>query len=236
MSDFPSTYPDSVALDRVVLGDKVTEFVIGAILNGEYRPGDRVVASTLARRLGVSQAPVREAMRELVMRGFLENQPFKGTTVRSFSDKELREVYAVRAALESLAARLAAELWTDEDLAALRGIIADMVRAGHEGDAAEMVRLDNSFHDKILQIAGNGLLYQLWQTLQFGYWTAITTRLSSLDLEVLARRHEIVLAEIASRDPVRAAEAMKHHIEDVNPLPAARRLARDAAALPEQRG
>jgi DNA-binding GntR family transcriptional regulator len=222
-SQVSPAYADSGTFGRVVLGDKVTEFVIKAIMNGEYQPGDRVVASTLGRRLGVSQAPVREAMRELVLRGFLDSQPFKGTTVRSFSDKELSEVYTVRSALESLAARLAAELLTDEDQEILRGITEEMVRAGQEGDAVRMIRLDNRFHETILQIAENSLLYQLWQTLQFGYWTAITTRLSSLDLEKLARRHEVVLAEIATRDPVRAAEAMKHHIEDLNPLSGRRR-------------
>jgi len=218
---YPPTHADSATFSRVVLGDRVAEFVIDAIMNGEYQPGDRVIASALGKRLGVSQAPVREAMRELVMRGFLESEPFKGTTVRSFSDKELREVYAVRGALESLAARLAAELLADEDLEVLRGMIEEMVRAGREGDAVRMIRLDNRFHETILQIADNGLLYQLWQTLQFGYWTAITTRRSSLDLERLAQRHYVVLAEIATRDPARAAEAMKHHIEDLN-LPPAR--------------
>lgn len=219
------TPPDSAAFGRVVLGDKVTEFVIEAIMNGEYRPGDRVVASALGRRLGVSQAPVREAMRELVMRGFLESQPFRGTTVRSFSDKELREVYTVRGALESLAARLATENLTDEDLEVLRGIIEEMVHAGQEGDAIQMIRLDNRFHETILHMADNSLLYQVWQTLQFGYWTAISTRRSTLDLEKLARRHEIVLAEIATRDPARAAEAMKHHIEDLG-LPLAKQETR----------
>lgn len=220
------TPPDSATFGRVVLGDQVTEYVIEAIMNGEFRPGDRINASALGRRLGVSQAPVREAMRELVMRGFLESQPFKGTTVRSFSDKELREVYTVRAALESLAARLATENLTEEDLEALQGIIEEMVRAGQEGDAIQMIRLDNRFHETILQIADNGLLYQLWQTLQCGYWTAISTRRSTLDLEKLARRHEIVLAEIATRDPARAAEAMKHHIEDLSMPPLKRETRR----------
>jgi DNA-binding GntR family transcriptional regulator len=210
----PPDYPDNGTLSRVVLGDQVTEFVIEAIMNGEYRPGDRVVASALGKRLGVSQAPVREAMRELVQRGFLESQPFKGTSVRSFSDKELREVYTVRAALESLATRLATELVTDQDLEILRNIIDEMVHAAREGDTIRMIQLDNRFHQKVLQVADNSLLYQLWQNLQTGYWTAISTRRSSLDLEKLARRHEVVLAEIASRDPARAADAMKHHIED----------------------
>jgi DNA-binding GntR family transcriptional regulator len=224
----PAAQSERATLDRFVLGDKVTEFVIEAIMNGEYQPGDRVVASALGKRLGVSQAPIREAIRELVSRGFLENQPFKGTTVRNFSDKELREVYAVRSALESLAARLAAELLTDEDLEALRSIVDEMVSAGREGDRLQMIQWDNRFHEAIVQIADNGLLYQLWQRLQFGYWTAVTTRLSNMDLEELALRHEAVLVEIASRDPSRAAEAMKHHIEDLSLLLPGRNTGHDA--------
>ncbi len=211
--------PENGALSRVVLGDRVKEFVIEAIMNGEYLPGDRVVASSLAKRLGVSQAPVREAIRDLVLLGFLENEAFKGTSVRSFSAKELREVYTVRAALESLAARLAAEVLTDGDVDKLHTTLDDMIRAAREQDMERMIRLDNRFHRTILRIADNSVLYQLWQTLQFGYWTIVTTRRSSLDLEQLARRHEILLQEIASRDPVRAAEAMKRHIEDLGQPP-----------------
>lgn len=81
------------ALGRIVLGDQVKEYVIEAIMSGEFQPGDRVVASSLARQLGVSQAPVREAIRDLVLLGFLQAKPFKGTSVRSFTPKELYEVY-----------------------------------------------------------------------------------------------------------------------------------------------
>lgn len=215
----PSPEPENGALPRVVLGDRVKEYVIDAIMNGEYLPGDRVVASSLAKRLGVSQAPVREAIRDLVLLGFLENEAFKGTSVRSFTAKELREVYTVRAALESLAARLAATVITDEDVARLQAILVEMIRAAQEKDMERMIRLDNHFHRTIFKIADNGVLYQLWQTLQFGYWTIVTTRRSTMDLEQLARRHEILLQEIASRNPARAAEAMKHHIEDLGQPP-----------------
>lgn len=208
------------ALGRVVLGDQVKEYVIEAIMSGEFQPGDRVVASSLARRLGVSQAPVREAIRDLVLLGFLENEAFKGTSVRSFSPKELYEVYTVRAALESLAARLAAERLTPGDVQALQDTLEQMIRAAQEQDEAGMVRLDNRFHETILQVADNQLLYQLWQTLQFGYWTIVTTRSSSYDLEELARRHEALLEALVSRDPQQAAVAMQHHIEDLGKPPA----------------
>ncbi len=207
------------ALGRVVLGDQVKEYVIEAIMSGEFEPGDRVVASSLARRLGVSQAPVREAIRDLVLLGFLENRAFKGTSVRSFSPKELYEVYTVRAALESLAARLAVERLTEEDVQALQDTLEEMIRAAQEQDEEQMVRLDNRFHETIMQVSDNQLLYQLWQTLQFGFWTIVTARSSSYNLEELARRHETLLAAIASRDPQKAATAMQYHIEDLGKPP-----------------
>ena len=210
---------DEGLLPRVVLGDQIKEYVIEAILNGEFKAGDRIVASTLARRLGVSQAPVREAIRDLVLLGFLETQPFKGTSVRSFSPKELYEVYTVRAALESLAARLAATNLTDDDVQALRQKLDEMIQAAQAQDGQRMARLDNEFHATIMKISDNKLLCQLWQNLQFGYWTIVTTRMSSYDLEELARRHETLLEALSSHDPQLAADAMQHHIEDLGRPP-----------------
>jgi DNA-binding GntR family transcriptional regulator len=210
---------DEGMLSRVGFGDQIKEFVIEAILNGEFKAGDRIVASALARRLGVSQAPVREAIRDLVLLGFLESEPFKGTSVRSFSRKELNEVYTVRAALESLAARLAATNLTAEDVQALRHNLDEMIHAAQEQDGKRMARLDNKFHATIMQISDNRLLYHLWQNLQFGYWTIVTTRMSSYNLEELARRHETLLEALRSRDPGQAAIAMQHHIEDLGKPP-----------------
>lgn len=206
-------------LPRVVLSDLVKEYVVEAIMNGEFKPGDRIVESALARRLGVSQAPVREAIRDLVLMGFLETEPYKGTSVRSFTPEELWEVYTVRAALESLAARLAAENLQEEDVEVLSEILEAMVQAGHNQDIDTMTRLDNQFHETILQIAGNKILYQLWQTLKFGYWTIVTARKSTFDLEVLARRHQELLETLKTRDPAKAARAMQRHIEDLGKPP-----------------
>lgn len=215
----PDARQEHSVLPRVVLSDQVKQYVIEAIVNGEFTAGDRVVASSLARRLGVSQAPVREAIRDLVLLGFLENEAFRGTSVRSFSPKELYEVYAVRAALESLAARTAATRLNEDDIQALQETLDEMIRAAQAQDEERMTRLDNEFHEAILRISDNGLLYQLWQTLQFGYWTIVTTRISSMDLEELARRHETLLAALETRDPQKAGLAMQHHIEDLGKPP-----------------
>ena len=206
-------------LPRVVLSDRVKEYIVDAVLNGDLKPGERIVESSLARQLGVSQAPVREAIRDLVLLGFLETQPYKGTSVRSFTPEELWETYAVRAALESLAARLAATHLTNEDVRALQDILDAMMLAARRQDRDELVELDNRFHEKILQISRNRTLYQIWKTLQFGTWTIVTYRKSSYDPAYLAARHEELLKALKSRDPEKAMHVMQHHIEDMGKPP-----------------
>jgi DNA-binding GntR family transcriptional regulator len=215
----PNSEENGAQLTRVVLSDQVKAFIIDAITGGDFKPGDRIVESALARQLGVSQAPVREAIRDLARMGFLETEPYRGTSVRSFTPGELWEVYTVRAALEALSARLAAARLNDDDVDTLERILDQMVDAGRRQDLDRMTELDNDFHETILQIAGNSLLYQLWQTLQFGYWTIVTAKMSTFDLEHLAARHEELLDALKTRDPQRAMDAMRRHIEDLGKPP-----------------
>jgi DNA-binding GntR family transcriptional regulator len=202
-------------LNRTVLSHQVREFITDGILTGRIEPGERIIESAIANDLGVSQAPVREAIRELVAMGFLENEPFKGTFVRKFTPDELNEVYTVRAALESLGARQAASRITEQDGATLRDILDKMVAAAQEEDLQEMVRLNNEFHETIIKISGNKMLLQLWKSLQFGQWTILTTLRSQLELEFLAQRHEPLIEALLTRDSDTASEAMRNHIEEL---------------------
>lgn len=206
-------------IPRIVLSDRVKEFIVEAVLSGELKPGERIVESSMARELGVSQAPVREAIRDLVLLGFLESQPYKGTSVRSFTPEELWETYTVRAALESLAARLAATHLTGDDIEALQCILDEMMEAANRQDLDRLLQLDNHFHETILQISRNKTLYQLWKTLQYGTWSIVTYRMSSYDPAYLAARHQDLLDALKSRDPEKAMHAMQHHIEDMGKPP-----------------
>jgi DNA-binding GntR family transcriptional regulator len=209
---------DQTTLSRKMLSDQVKEYIIAAILNGTYPAGTRIIESALAKQLGVSQGPVREAIRGLVVMGFLINEPYKGTTVRTFTAQELHEVYSVRAALESLAGRLAALHITEDDLATLRGILDEMITAAQHNEIHLMVQNNNLFRNTILKISGNQLLYDLYHTLQFADWTIFSTSNLSLDLEFLAKRHETILNALATRDPEIAAAAMRDHIEELDTL------------------
>ena len=202
---------------RTVLREQVKEHIVNAILNGEIEQGERVVESSLARELGISQGPVREAIRDLVMMGFLETVPYKGATVRVFSTQDFYEIYTVRAALESLAARQASHRFTEDDMNDLRRVLDEMIAAARREDLHETVRQNNRFHELILLISGNSMLHQLWKTLQFWQWTSFSAKHSAKSLEELALRHEILLEALQSRDPAIAMNAMRQHIEQLGP-------------------
>ena len=86
------------AVTRTVLREQVKELLLERILVGVYRPGDRLVETRIAQELGTSQAPVREALRDLELLRFVESEPFRGARVREVSAEELAEIYPVRAA------------------------------------------------------------------------------------------------------------------------------------------
>ncbi|HSJ52640.1 MAG TPA: GntR family transcriptional regulator [Anaerolineae bacterium] len=218
-----SFYSDSEAenkhVPRVVLSDRVKQYIVEAVLSGELKPGDRIVENAMARLLGVSQAPVREAIRDLVLLGFLKTEPYKGTSVRSFTPEELWETYTVRAALEALATRLAAPRLTEDDVATLQRILDAMLEAARHQDRDRLVYLDNAFHEAILKFSRNQTLYQLWKSLQYGIWSIVTYRKSTLDPEYLAARHGELLEALKSGDPERATRVMQNHIEEMGTPP-----------------
>ena len=95
-------------ISRTVLREQVKDVLLQRIVSGELQPGERLVETRIAQELGTSQAPVREALRDLELLRLVESEPFRGARVRSLGDEELVEIYPVRAVLEELAAKLAA--------------------------------------------------------------------------------------------------------------------------------
>src|SRR3981081_2451928 len=130
---------------RTVLREEVKNVLLERILSGHYAPGERLVETRIAQELGVSQAPVREALRDLESVRFVETVPFRGARVRAISDAELIEVYPIRGALEEVAAREAAKR-LQGDVSALEEELQAMARAR---DLREQVEHDVRFHQLI---------------------------------------------------------------------------------------
>src|SRR3954453_16504089 len=121
--------PGPDALTRSVLADQVKERLLESILDGSYPPDSRIVETAVAKELGTSQAPVREALRGLEALGIVEIAPFRGARVRRLDPQELLEAYVVRSAIEVLGARLAMPRLTADDVAGLVAIGEALQRA-----------------------------------------------------------------------------------------------------------
>ena len=134
------------AISRSVLSDAVKDRLLEAILDGRYPPGSRIVETRVARELGTSQAPVREALRDLEALGVVEITAFRGARVRRPSTDELLEAYVVRAELEALAVRLALPRLADADLAGSRSTWTTCCAAADAGDTVAEAPADAAFH------------------------------------------------------------------------------------------
>lgn len=202
-------------INKTVLSDQVKQYILDAIERGELQPGERLVESQLARQLRISQAPVREAIRDLVSSGFLEREPHKGTMVRLLTEKDMQEIYNVRAVLDALAAEEATPRITEEDLQELQMTVDKMLQMAQAGDYLAAARYDWQFHVQIVALSGNSLLQRIYDNLQLGQYILITMRRSSISLEQLAARHQAVIEALATRDPAIARRAMLQHIVEL---------------------
>lgn len=144
-----------IASARVV--DVVRDQLRSAILAGDIAPGSRLSVPELARQLGVSRSPVREAVLLLVGEGLAVEQSRRGVEVARLELADVLELYELRTSLESLAARHAAERMTSTDLAALRGVL-DAQGAAAVGDARSFRELDHRFHEIVSRTCGNARL------------------------------------------------------------------------------
>ena len=200
------------AISRTVLREQVKDVLLQRIVSGELEPGDRLVETRIAQELGTSQAPVREALRDLELLRLVESEPFRGSRVRGFGEKELIEVYPVRASLEELAARLAAEN-LDGNVSALEAEYETMRVAARRGDINALVRHDIAFHRLIVEGADNSVLEQCWKSL--GVEGRITLSLYGDYMEPgeVAERHLPVLDAIRSQNPSAAGREARKHVE-----------------------
>ncbi|GIF00396.1 GntR family transcriptional regulator [Paractinoplanes rishiriensis] len=132
------------------------------ILSGRSDPGERLVEEQLTRRLGISRAPLREAMRLLAQQGLVEHIPRRGARVATLSDADVRELYEVRDVLERHAV---ASLPERPDLTALRAALAVMRAATEAGDRLELANAHRRFHVEVVRLGGNNQLAGLYESI-----------------------------------------------------------------------
>jgi DNA-binding GntR family transcriptional regulator len=200
------------SVTRIVLREQVKELILERIVNGTYKPGERLVETRIASELGTSQAPVREALRDLELLRFVESEPFRGARVREVSQEELVEIYPVRAALEEVAAREAVKR-LDGQVDALEAEVEAMHRAADADDLHAQVEHDVAFHRLIVEASGNQVLLETWLALRIEARTIVTALRTGLDGHAIAELHRPVLEAFRTRDADLAATTLRRHLE-----------------------
>jgi DNA-binding GntR family transcriptional regulator len=220
-----------------LLRERVRAAIRDAIASGTLKPGDQLVEDRIARDLGVSRSPVREALRQLEQHGLVVSIPNRGSFVAALTPEDVEEVTLLRGALEGLAARLAADRMGRRDLRTLEEIVD---RMGHlTGRSADeergFVEADAEFHEALVRFAGHRRLQQLWSVLDPFIWLLAVrdpANKADLDRAAIAAEHRELLDALAAGEPERAQQALWHHIVRGWPTPPGRSPA--AATAPKR--
>lgn len=145
------------------------EYILKQITQGNYGPGYRIVIDQLAKELGTSAIPIREAIRQLEADGLIEYKPYTGAIVSTINEQEYLETLSVLAVMEGYATALCSQVLTGEEIAALREINEEMKGAITEFDFERFTVLNRQFHTQMYRSCGNQFLVesvtQIWQRL-----------------------------------------------------------------------
>lgn len=201
--------PKASHLKRSVLREEIRSHIVDAILSGTYKRGERLVETQIAKKLGVSQAPVREAIRDLEQMGMLKTVPYKGAYVKGYSTEDVKNAYEVRAVLEGLAIRQAVQHMTEEEINQLESIYHKMLNSLSSQDVQEQVTLDVEFHELLIKASRNNVLVMAWRSISATYWTYFG--MYTFDSETLVKRHEELIMAFRKRNPERAELYIRKH-------------------------
>lgn len=203
-------------LEHHTLVQRIYHRVRALIESGVIQSGERLDERALAERMDVSRTPLREAVGKLAEEGLVEHRPYKGNFVRTFTAKQVSDIYEVRKMLEGLAVRLAVPKLTDEDVTEVRAILDDIATALDHGDIAEYSAADQRFHDAMARLAGNEALREALGRLRGQ--VQIIRIIANRDPDVVdrtARERPRIVAVLEARDAEAAASLMEAHIEGV---------------------
>ena len=214
----PSDISAPVLAKGASLAEQTYDFVKEAIISLRFAPGSPLLENQLAKHLGISRSPMREALARLEREGFIELVPWRGARVQEISRKYVVELYQVRSSLEGTAARLAIPNLGREELVAFKEATAEIARRIESGDTADFYRHEAEFHDLFVTRCGNDLLQQTLIGMR-GHINRVRNYLSLHAIprhEVIScREHQMVLEALLSGDGDLAESAVRQHLNGV---------------------
>jgi DNA-binding GntR family transcriptional regulator len=208
--------PDSAVFESVEAPDLVSLVeaqLTRAIVDGKLPPGSRIVEADIARRMGISRAPVREAARRLERQGVLVARPRHGFAVRTISAQEIDDLYEVRISIELTSIELACRKADDAGLARVKALFDTMVRPLPLPLQGERIATDLALHTLICELSGNARLLRLFMDTQTELRMIIALINTVDDSAAVAATHGVIVDALLRRDPDAAKNAMRIHLE-----------------------
>ncbi|MDG4840123.1 GntR family transcriptional regulator [Micromonospora sp. WMMD967] len=202
-------------LESVSLVDLAVTRLTRDILSGRSDPGERLVEEQLTRRLGISRAPLREALRLLAQRGLVEHVPRRGVRVATLSERDVRELYELRDVLERFAVRAGIPVGRESDLVGLRTALDRMAEAVRLGDRMAVAESHRAFHVALVALADNSQLSAVYDSIlvKLQLYMAINLRREAELAQPLdgVHRHERLFEAVAGGDPEEVLAVLSAH-------------------------
>jgi len=199
-----------------LLSQKVYRILKTEIVKRYLKPGTKLLEVKIAKQMGVSRTPIREAIRELAAEGFVKIIPNQGVIVSIASIEDTQEVLQIRSVLEGLAARLATKVINGEEIKELEKYIEQMEYYANKDNALAFSKIDVEFHELILNICGNNRLIQIRKNLSDH---AHRYRIRSLSipgrLKDSLKEHQEIVKALKRKDSEQAGRLSQKHIENV---------------------
>lgn len=195
---------------RQSLKDQVKSILIDRMIDGDLAPGDRIKELQVAKELGTSQAPVREAIRCLETLGYVEHIPHVGAMVKTFNQSEIEEAYQVREALELHSTALIPEV-QNELVQELDEQLALMQAATRENNIRLFTQADNQFHRAIVASCENETMLSMWESLKMQIQVIATLVKASMPLDKIYLLHPPIVDAFRSKSRDRASLLLKGH-------------------------
>ncbi len=197
--------------------DQIREYILKCILDGTFPPGYRLREMKLARALGTSQAPVREALRELEGLHYVVTFPFRGTQVRKLSAADMADAYLLRGLLDQAAAEVACEN-KEKDWSPLREIAVRAMEAANRGDREDYAKIDAEFHRYIIQASEVWMIEHIWNLLSFAIQVQGALKLLDISLTFLGEQHFAIVDALEQGDGETAGKILREQAFGVRDL------------------
>lgn len=198
--------------------ERVTKEIRHLILMGKFKPGKKMLETTIAQELNVSRNPVREALRQLEQEGIVEYIPQKGCFLREINLEELEEIFRLRANLEVISLEYCNFKMSDETIRKLESIIIELSNIKKSKKFDDMFILGLKFHELIVQECGKNIIYKTWKNFE-GYNYSIFLNIYDSDIDSLKRNiltHKKLLEKLRTgKENLIKKAILQHYLEEL---------------------